>query len=50
MAIFSVSYTCYNDRNKKDCDVVARMSDDPKYMQNTIDTIKKEHPDKIIVL
>lgn len=50
LAVMGVSYTCYNDKNKKDCDTVARMSDDSKYMRNTIKKIKKENPELIITL
>lgn len=50
MAMFSVSFTCYNDRNKTPCNIIARMSDDPKYMEDTIRRIKKDHPDKFITM
>lgn len=50
MAVIGVSYTCYNDKNKKDCDTVARMSDDSKYLRNTIKKIKQEQPELIVTL
>jgi poly-gamma-glutamate synthesis protein (capsule biosynthesis protein) len=49
-AIMGVSYTCYNDKNNQDCDVVARMTDDSKYMRNTIKQIKKNHPELIVTI
>lgn len=44
MALIAVSYTCYNDKNRKDCDTVARASDDIEHLRKTIEKIKKNHP------
>jgi poly-gamma-glutamate synthesis protein (capsule biosynthesis protein) len=50
LALFSASFTCYNDRNQRDCDNVARLSDNIKHMDHTVRAIKSEHPDKLIVM
>ena len=50
VAIIAASYTCFNDKNKKDCDYVARLSDDPKYLKEAIKKVKEENPKVFVVV
>lgn len=48
VALIAASYTCYNDRNTKDCSTVARISDDKAHLRNTLRRIKLFHPQAAI--
>lgn len=49
-AIFAVSFTCFNQHTYLQCETVARMDNDIKYLKETIRQIRKLYPEKIITM